>query len=59
LVVGFDGGQPGFQVAVAGAAGHHLGEAGHVSGEGVDVRAAGADGVQPGLFVWLHVVGAG
>jgi len=44
LVVGFDGGEPGFQVAAAGAGGHHLGECGHVPGERVDVRAAGADG---------------
>ena len=28
-------------------------------GEGVDVRAAGADGVELGLFVCLEVVGAG
>jgi hypothetical protein len=32
LVVGLDGGQPGFQVLVAGAAGHHLGEGAHVGG---------------------------
>src|SRR6185437_11808653 len=48
LVVGFDGGEPGLQVAAAGAGGHHLGECGDVPGEGVDVRAAGADGVELG-----------
>jgi hypothetical protein len=38
LVVGFHGGEPGFQVAAAGAGRHHLGEGGHVPGERVDVR---------------------
>src|SRR6185312_877344 len=59
LFVGFDGGEPGFQVAAAGAGGHHLGEGGDVPGERVDVRAAGADGLELGLLVWLEVVGAG
>ena len=59
LFVGFDGGEPGFEVAAAGAGGHHLGECGHVPGERVDVRAAGADGLELGLFIWLEVVGAG
>ena len=58
-VVGFDGGEPGFQVAVAGPPGHHLGEAGDVPGQGVDVRAAGTDGVELCLVVWLKVVRAG
>jgi hypothetical protein len=34
-------------------------ERGHVPGERVDVRAAGADGLELGLFVRLEVVGAG
>src|SRR5690349_19551248 len=59
VVVGFDGGEPGFQVAAAGAGGHHLGEGGYVPGERVDVRAADADGLELGLLVWLEVVGAG
>ena len=59
LVVGFRGGEPAFQVAAAGAGGHHLGECGHVPGERVDVRAASADGLKLGLFVRLEVVGAG
>ena len=59
LVVGFHGGEPGFEVAAAGAGGHHLGECGHVPGERVDMRAAGADGLDLGLFTWLEVVGAG
>ena len=59
LLVGFDGGEPGFEVAAAGAGGHHLGECGHVPGERVDVRAAGADGLELGLLAWLEAVGAG
>src|SRR5689334_19695156 len=59
LFVGFDGGEPGFQVAAAGAGGHHLGEGGDVPGERIDVRAAGADGLDLSLLVWLEVVGAG
>ena len=59
VFVGFDGGEPGFQVAAAGAGGHHLGEGGYVPGERVDVRAAGADGLDLSLLVWLEVVGAG
>ena len=48
-----------FQVAAAGAGGHHLGECGDVPGERVDVRAAGADGLELGLFAGLEAVGAG
>jgi hypothetical protein len=59
VAVGFDGGEPGFEVAAAGAGGHHLGEGGYVPGERVDVRAAGADGLDLSLLVWLEVVGAG
>src|SRR5690349_20905047 len=59
LFAGFDGGEPGFEVAAAGAGGHHLGEGGHVPGERVDVRAAGADGLDLGLPAWLEVVGTG
>ena len=58
LVIGFHG-EPGFQVTAAGAGGHHLGEAGHVPGERVDVRAAGADGLELGLLAGLEVAGAG
>ena len=50
LVVGFDRGEPAFELLVAGAVGHHLGEAGDVGGQGVDVRAAGADARQLGLL---------
>jgi hypothetical protein len=35
LVVGLDRGEPVFQLLLAGAVGHHLGEAGHVGGQGV------------------------
>ena len=56
LVVGFHGGEPGFQVAAAGAGCHHLGEGGHVPGERVDVRAAGADGLELGPLAWLEAV---
>ena len=59
LVVCFHGGEPAFQVAAAGAGGHHLREGGDVPGERVDVRAAGADRLELVLFVWLEVVGAG
>ena len=59
VAVSFDGGEPGFQVAAAGAGGHHLGEGGYVPGGRVDVRAAGADGLDLSLLVWLEVVGAG
>ncbi|HEV3288664.1 MAG TPA: hypothetical protein VG123_06700 [Streptosporangiaceae bacterium] len=59
LVVGFHGGEPGFEVAAAGAGGHHFGEGGHVRGERVDVGAAGADGLELGLLAGLEVVGAG
>ena len=48
-----------FEVAAAGAGGHHLGECGHVPGERVDVRAASADGLELGLLVWLEAVGPG
>ena len=59
VVVGFHGGEPAFQVAVAGSAGHHLGEAGDVPGEGADVGTAVFDGFELGLFFWPEVVGAG
>lgn len=53
-VVGLHRGEPGLQVAAAGAGGHHLGECGHVPGKGVDVRAAGPDGRKLGLLVCLR-----
>jgi hypothetical protein len=56
-VVCLDGGEPGFQVAVARPRGHHLGEAAEADGEDVDVRAARADGVEPGSLVRLEVPG--
>src|SRR5690242_5981142 len=59
LFAGFDGGGPGFEVAAAGAGGHHLGKCGHVPGERADVRAAGADGLDLGLLAWPEVVGTG
>jgi hypothetical protein len=59
LVVDFHGGEPGVEVAAAGAGCHHLGECGHVPGERLDVRAAGADGLELGLLVRLEAVGAG
>ena len=40
LVVGLDGGEPVFELLLAAAAGHDLGEAAHVGGQGVEVRAA-------------------
>ncbi len=58
-VAGSGGGEPGFQVAVAGPPSHHLGEAGNVPGQGAGVRAAGADGVELCLFSWLKMVRAG
>ena len=58
-VVGFHRGEPGFEVAAAGAGRHHLGECGDVPGERVDVRAAGPDGRKLGLLVRLEVVWAG
>src|ERR1700751_2087378 len=57
-VVGLDGGEPGSEVAAAGAGGHHLGERGGVPGVGVDARAAGADVLPLGRFVRLEAVGA-
>jgi hypothetical protein len=43
LVVGLDGGEPGFEFLLAAAAGHDLGEAAHVGGQGVQVRAGVLD----------------
>jgi hypothetical protein len=57
LVVGFCSDELRFQVAAAGAGGHHLGECDHVGGERVDVRTADPDGLELGCSSAWKVVG--
>jgi hypothetical protein len=59
LVVGLDGGEPAGELPLAGAVCHHLGEAGDVGGQGVEVRAAGADAGELGMFAGVQAGRAG
>ena len=58
LVVGFDVFEPGGQVVLPGALGHHFGEAGDVAGEAVELCAVAAQLGEQVLLAGVEVLGA-